>query len=413
MSQVYDVAIVGARCGGASTAMLLARKGLKVLLVDRSRFPSDIPHGHYIHRSGPRLLKKWGLLDRITATGCPPVDTMTIDVGPFAVKGRDLVQDGVAAGYAPRRTVLDMLLVEAAVDAGVDFRPGFAVDSFITERGRIAGLRGCDMASGLAASERAFITIGADGRNSKLAKTVGAPAYEEVPTLNAWYYSYWSDVDVPGLEVYVRSDQTIIAHPTNDGLTLIASSWPITQQGVVQAAMGERFMQAVERAPALAERVRAGRREERFYGAANLPNFLRKPFGPGWALVGDAGCHKDPYLGLGCGDAFRDADFLADAIAEGLSGTVPLDEALACYEQRRNMATLPDYRMNLSFAAFEPRPEEERLLMAALAGNQVEANRFFRAREGMIPRERFFNPENIQRIIAAAGLHRNGVAMAS
>jgi flavin-dependent dehydrogenase len=407
MSRVYDVAIVGARCGGASTALLLARKGYKVLLVDRARFPSDIGHGHYVHTAGPRLLKQWGLLDRIVATGCPPVTSHTYDTGHIAVTGRDLIVDGVAAGYAPRRIILDSLLVEAAVAAGADFRDSFGVDSFITERGRIAGLRGRDMKSGANIAERAFLTIGADGRNSGLARAVNAPMYDVVPTLNVWFYSYWSGLPVSGIEIYTRSGQAIIAHPTNDRLTLVAVSWPIAEQHAVQAAMAMRFMQAVERVPHLAECMRAGKREERFYGAANLPNFFRKPFGPGWALVGDAGCHKDPFMGLGCGDALRDASFLAEGIDEGFTGPMPLEMALAAYEARRNAATLEQYKLNVSLAAFEPRPAQERQLMAAIAGNQEEMNRFFRAREGMIPPESFFNPENIARLIGAGGSRTN------
>jgi 2-polyprenyl-6-methoxyphenol hydroxylase-like FAD-dependent oxidoreductase len=413
MKKIYDVAIVGARCAGAATAMLLARQGLKVLLVDRSRFPSDIAHGHYVHKDGPRLLKQWGLLDRIVATGCPPVTSHMIDLGPLAVTGCDLIHDGVAAGYAPRRTVLDGLLVEAAIAAGVEFRDCFNVDGFVAENdGRIAGLRGYAR-SGTPVTERAFLTVGADGRTSGLAKTVSAPAYDEVPTQNAWYYSYWSGVPVSGLEIYIRQSQAIIAHPTNDGLTLVAASWPLAELGTVQAAMATSFMLAVAKAPSLAERVRAGRREERFYGAANLPNFFRKPFGRGWALVGDAGCHKDPIMGLGCGDALRDAGFLANAIWQGMSGPIPLEMALAGYETKRNVATLPDYKLNISLASFEPRPEQERQLMAAIAGDQEEMNRFFRAREGMIPPASYFDAENIARIVGAAQERMGKPAMAS
>ena len=407
MSRVYDVAIVGARCAGASTAMLLARKGYKVLLVDRARFPSDIGQGHYIHMAGPRLLKQWGLLDRIVATGCPPVTSHTYDTGEVVVSGHDLIANGVAAGYAPRRSVLDALLVEAAVAAGAEFRDSFGVDSFIIERGRVAGLRGRDMKSGANIAERAFLTIGADGRNSGLARAVNAQMYDAAATLNAWFYSYWSGVPVSGLEIYTRSDQAIIAHPTNDRLTLVGVSWPVAEQHAVQAAMALRFMQATERVPHLADRLRAGKREERFYGATNLPNFLRKPFGQGWALVGDAGCHKDPYMGLGCGDAFRDASFLADSIELGFTGPIPLEIALADYEARRNAATQVQYKLNLSLAAFEPRPAKERQLMAAITGNQEDMNLFFRAREGMIPPESFFNPENVVRLIGAGGSRTN------
>ena len=120
MTGEYDAMVVGARCAGASTAMLLARKGHKVLLVDRSRFPSDIPHGHLIHRHGPRRLRDWGLLERLVATGCPPITALTRDIGPFPLVARDLVVDGIAAAYGPRRIVLDKLLVDAAVEAGVE-----------------------------------------------------------------------------------------------------------------------------------------------------------------------------------------------------------------------------------------------------------------------------------------------------
>lgn len=197
------------------------------------------------------------------------------------------------------------------------------------------------------------------------------------------------------------SEEIIAAHPTNDGLTLVAVSWPIAEQAAVQAALDQRFMQAVDLCPSLAAAVRSGRREERFYGAANLPNFLRRPFGRGWALVGDAGCHKDPAMGFGCGDAMRDASFLADAVDEGLGGSRPLYDALAGYEQRRNEATLVDYRLNLRQASFAPPPHEEMQLIMALPGNQEAINRFFLAREGMIPPEWFFNPGNIARVIAA------------
>src|SRR5262245_12928675 len=124
----YDAIVVGARCAGASTAMLLARRGHRVLLVDRSRFPSEIPHGHFIHRHGPVRLARWGLLDQITASGCPPVTSLTSDFGDFRLVAENLVVDGIAWGYGPRRSVLDTILVEAAVAAGAELQQGVAVD---------------------------------------------------------------------------------------------------------------------------------------------------------------------------------------------------------------------------------------------------------------------------------------------
>jgi flavin-dependent dehydrogenase len=401
MSGTYDVIVVGARCAGASTAILLARNGLKVLLVDRAKFPSDIPHGHLIHRHGPRRLRDWGLLERLVASGCPPITTITRDTGPFPLMGRDLTIDGVAAAYGPRRIALDKLLIEAAVEAGVELRDGFAVEEYTSEGTRVTGVRGRDRTSGARVTERAAITVGADGRGSHFARTVRATEYEVTPTVACWYFSYWSGVRSDGLELYERGERAIFGHPTNDGLFALFVGWPISQQQAVQSDLERSFMAVVDLVPGLSGRIRDGRREERFYGAANLPNFLRKPFGPGWALVGDAGCHKDPYLALGICDALRDADLLSQAIDRGLSGKRPLDDAMADYERHRNAATLSDYRLNLDFAQFKPRPPEEGELYEALRGNQEATDRFFMAREGMIPPETFFDPQNLKSLMAA------------
>ncbi|HKV85379.1 MAG TPA: FAD-dependent monooxygenase [Ktedonobacterales bacterium] len=399
---MYDVVVIGARCAGAPTAMLLAREGHKVLLVDRATFPSDIPHGHLIHREGPRCLHRWGLLGRIEASGCPPITTMTLDEGRFSLVGIDLVVDGVALGYGPRRRVFDALLVAAAVEAGVEMREGFVVDGVTSDGERITGVHGHDIRSGTPVQERAKVTVGADGRNSTLARAVQASVYGSVPVLTCWYFSYWSGVPARGLELYVREKRVIFAFPTNDGLFAVFLAWPAEELPAVRADIEGQFMATLDRAPELAVRVRGGTREERFYGATDLPNFFRRPYGPGWALVGDAGYHKDPYLALGMSDALRDAEALADALDAGLTGRSPLDEVLAGYERRRNEASMSDYRMNEQAARFMPPPPEQVQLFAALRGNQEDTNRLFLAREGMIPPETFFNPTHVGRIMATA-----------
>jgi 2-polyprenyl-6-methoxyphenol hydroxylase-like FAD-dependent oxidoreductase len=154
--------------------------------------------------------------------------------------------------------------------------------------------------------------------------------------------------------------------------------------------------------PDFDERVRAGRREERFYGATDLPNFYRKPYGPGWALVGDAGCHKDPYMALGISDAFRDVDFLATALGDGLSGRRSMDEALADYERRRNETSTIEYKQNLSAARFDPVPAEILRLREAVKSDPAEASRMTMARYGMIDPKEFFNPTNVQRLLGMA-----------
>lgn len=398
---MYDAIVIGARCAGASTAMLLARKGFKVLLVDRATFPKDIPHGHFIHRHGPQRLARWGLLDRVAATNCPAITSMTTDFGDFALTSHDLAVDGVAMGYGPRRSLLDQVLIEAAVEAGVELRQGFSVEEFTSDGDRITGLRGRDQASGHLISEQAILTIGADGRNSRLAQQVKAPVYEATPPVTCWYFSYWSGVPATALVLYVRQKRVIFAFPTNDGLFAVFVAWPADEFATVRADVETHFMAVIQTIPDLAAWLDGARREERFYGATDVPNFFRKPYGPGWALVGDAGCHKDPYLALGICDAFRDADLLVEAVEAELAGRQDLETALAGYEQKRNAASLEQYRQNLHLAQFKPMPPDLMALRAALRDRPEETHHFYLANQGMVPRETFFNPANLQRLMVA------------
>jgi len=395
---MFDAIVVGGRVAGASTALLLARKGFRVLVVDKARFPAEIPHGHFIHRQGPRLLQRWGVLDNIVRSGCPVVTKWTMDLGDFPLTGTNLVRDGVAFGYGPRRSALDAVLIEAAIASGAEFREGFSVDDYLMDDTTVTGIRGRSYESGARIIERARITVGADGRRSSLARAVGAAVYEKIPPLACWYFSYWSGTGVDGLEMYLRDRNLIFAHPTHDGLTAIFIGWEIAEFPRVRRNVAASFMSVLERVPALEPRIRSGRQEERFYGAADLPNFFRKPYGPGWALVGDAGHHKDPCMALGICDAFRDAELLASAIDEGLSGRKRLLDALAGYEQQRNAAGMQLYHQNAYQAQFKPVPEELLAIRAAIRGNQEETNRFFLAQEGLIPPEKFFNPDNLQRL---------------
>jgi flavin-dependent dehydrogenase len=400
---MFDAIVVGGRCAGAATALLLARKGFKVLVVDKARFPSEIPQGHFIHRQGPRLLHRWGVLDDIVRSGCPPVTTMTVDLGDFPLTGTNLVRDGVGLGYGPRRSVLDATLMEAAIASGAEFRDGFSVDEYVFYGMTVMGIRGRLYKYGAPISERARITIGADGRHSSLARAVRTPAYEEVPPLACWYFSYWSGVPLDGLEIYLRGRSVIFAFPTNGGLTAVFIGWEISEFPRVRLNIAESFMNVLERVPELAQRIRNGVQQERFYGTADVPNFFRKPYGEGWALVGDAGYHKDPYMALGICDALRDAQLLASAIEEGLSGRRALPEALAGYERQRNMEAMQLYRQNTRLAQFGPVPGEELAIRAAIRGNQEETNKFYLARQGMIPPREFFNPDNLQRLKTRVG----------
>src|SRR5262245_59551664 len=168
MASDYDAIVIGARCAGAPTAMLLARAGHEVLLVDRATFPSDTVSTHFLHAPGVAALQRWGLREQLAASGCPPVRRYSFDFGPFAIEGSPRGIDGVDEAYCPRRPVLDTMLVRAAADAGVEVREGFTVEELLVEDGAVVGIRG-KSAHGAAAIERATTVIGADGRNSLVA----------------------------------------------------------------------------------------------------------------------------------------------------------------------------------------------------------------------------------------------------
>jgi 2-polyprenyl-6-methoxyphenol hydroxylase-like FAD-dependent oxidoreductase len=402
---MYDAIVVGARCAGAPTAMLLARKGYRVLLVDRTTFPSDTISTHLLWPHGAEILARWGLLDRLAATGLPPIcRAMRFDVGPFALRGTIPDANDGMGGYCPRRTVLDALLVEAAAESGAEVRQAFTVDELLFEDGTVAGLRGRG-ASGMPVQERARIVIGADGVHSLVARAVRAPEYDVRPVAACAYYSYFSDVEQNDLELYLRPHTAFGSAPTNGGLHLVMVNWPARNFPAVRADIEEHFWRALEMAPDFAARVRAGKRAEKWYGTAGVPNYFRKPYGSGWALTGDAGYNRDPMTAQGISDAFIDAGTLVDALDAGFSGRGDLDHQLAAYESARNDRVRPMYEFTLQLASLEPPPPPMQELFLALRDNQDGTNAFLSAITGAIPLQDFMSPENLGRIVAAGRPH--------
>ncbi|MFN2555322.1 MAG: NAD(P)/FAD-dependent oxidoreductase [Nitriliruptorales bacterium] len=400
MSTEYDAIIVGARCAGSPTAMLLARNGYRVLLVDKATFPSDTISTHIVHPPGVAALKRWGLLERLAATGCPPIATYSLDFGPIKIVGSPRPDDGVRHAYCPRRTVLDYLLVEAAVAAGAELRERFRVDEILIEDGRVTGLRG-RTPGGATITERARVVVGADGRHSMVAKAVQAPRYHEQPTIAAGYYAYWSGLAAEGFEGYIRPPRAFAAVPTNDGLTMVVANWPRAEFETNRRDVEGAFARAIELVPTFAERVRGAKRETRFAGTGDLPNFFRKPYGPGWALIGDAGYHKDPITAQGISDAFRDAQALAAALDDVFSRRRRYEDAMATYQWARDEKALPMFEFTLDLARLEPPPPEMQQLLGAVQISQEAMDDFVSVIAGTLPVPAFFAPENIERIMAA------------
>ena len=397
----YDAIVIGARCGGSPTAMLLARKGYRVLLVDRAKFPSDTVSTHFIHAPGMAALERWGLRGELAASGCPPVRRYSFDFGPFTIAGSPRPSDGVDEAYCPRRPVLDTMLVQAAADAGVEVREGFSVDEVLVEDGTVVGVRGKD-AGGTAVTERASVVIGADGRNSSVAKAVQPEQYNEKPPVSPAFYSYWSGVGSSGFEVAIREACGMAAFPTHDDLTLVIVGMPEDAAKEARSDVEGAFLRTVDLTPELAERVRAGKREERFHAASDLAGYFRKPYGPGWALVGDAGYHLHPITAQGITDAFLDAERLADALDASFSERSSYDDAMSAYQHARDEAAMPMYEMTFDFAQVDqPPPPETQQLLGAVAGSQEAMDDFVSVQAGTLPIPEFFSPENVGRIMAA------------
>jgi 2-polyprenyl-6-methoxyphenol hydroxylase-like FAD-dependent oxidoreductase len=395
---VYDVIVVGARCAGASTAMLLSRKGYRVLLVDRATFPSDTLSTHYIHQPAVARLRSWGLLDRLAATGCPPIPTYGLDLGPIALKGCPTPYDGVDVAYAPRRIVLDALLVEAAAAAGATVRTGLSVHGLLQEDGRVVGIRG--RAGGTEVVERTRLVVGADGLRSTVASTVNAPIYENRGTFRCAYYTYWSGVPLDGFESFGRDAFGAAAVPTHDGLACITVLFPRSQFKQVRGDVERHYLAALDQT-SLGERVRAGTREERWYGTGDLPNRHRHPYGPGWALAGDAGYYQDPITAHGITNAFRDAELLTDAVDRCFGSGTAMDVALAEYHRRRDDSARRMFRLTCDIAS-EPPPPEILRLVRAMVGNQPATDRYFGMLAGTVDVDDFFADDHIAAIFAAA-----------
>ena len=376
----YDAIVVGARCAGASLAMLLARRGRRVLALDRTHFPSDTVSTHFLWPRTTAALARWSLLDTLAATGCPTIDTVNMHAGSVAFRGRPEAVDDTAVMYCPRRTVLDKLLVDAAREAGADVREDAMVRDVIRDGDRIIGVRGDGF------EERASVVVGADGMNTGIAGAVGAEMVRSHPSLTCGFYAYWSGVPTDGVEFYVRAGRDILVFPTHDGLTCIwvgraNDYWPI-----YRAYIEGQYLDGLD--AGLLERVQRGRRETPFKGTHRLPNFYRNCAGAGWALVGDAAYHRDPLTGMGIGDAFLGAELLAEAIDRGLESD--LDAALKVYQETLHEKTAAVFEYTLMSAALKD-PEPQARLNRAIAADPDLTQRFMNVLGGSAPFRSLFN----------------------
>jgi flavin-dependent dehydrogenase len=356
----HDVVIVGARVAGAATAMLLARLGHDVAVVDQASFPSDTVSTHSIARSGVVQLRRWGLLDEVLDSGAPAIRQVTFHAGGESVSRVIKEKSGVDLVVAPRRYLLDTILACAALQAGADVRDGVTVTGVRRDgRGRVTGVDGHDRAGAPVELDARFV-VGADGLGSRVARSVGAAVNELRPADGAAQYAYYDGIPWSGFEFFVAPRSFAGVFPTHHGQACIWVCTPAADARAVRRGTGSRaeaFGELLRRsAPELAERLRAARRTSPVQGMLRQPNQLRQASGLGWALVGDAGYHRDAVTAYGISDAFRDAELLAVALDQALCGAAEEAAALAGYQRQRDQALREIFEITCALAGFPAVP---------------------------------------------------------
>ena len=400
---MHDVVIVGARCGGAATALHLARQGHRVLLVDQARFPSDVRLStHLIWHAGVDLLDEWGLLQKLLDSGCPLLPDMKLDMGELTLRGTP-PGTRVGAALAPRRVILDQVLLDAAREAGAEVLEGFTLTGVQRDAsGRVVGAEG-RLADGSPRTLAAQCVIGADGSHSPLARAVGAATLQSHDKDEGSHnvYAYFDDLPLDEVEFHSRPERMFYAWRTHHGQSLVGLIRPGREGRVPQAEAGALFMRECESmAPALASKVKRARVASE-WTAVSVGSHRRQASGPGWALVGDAGVTIDPITAAGITNALRDAQLLAGLLHEGLSGRRQVDEALADYGPARDRMGEPLHRFAQDMAQLQPPPAEMLPVFAALAHQPQQADRYFGLFGQTVMPEDFFSPENLGAILSA------------
>jgi flavin-dependent dehydrogenase len=359
-SKVVDVLVAGGRCAGAPLATWLARAGLSVIAVDRSRFPSDTLSTHVFQGGGIASLQRLGALEDVLATGAPPINRSRVRL----VNGDDRIEGelpiptpapGLPAMLCVRRVALDAILRERAADAGAELLDGWALTDLLRERKRVVGAR-IRSRDGAEREIRARVVVGADGRGSTVARLAGARRYGVLPMERFGYFAYYEGVTPPAPgTISVARDERLFgfASPADDGLFLACLMPPAADYGEFMSDVDASWDREVARLEGVGDAVATGRRVGRPRGLHPVDTYMRDAAGPGWALVGDAGHFKDPAPGQGIADAFRHAESLAEAVAAGLDDG-NLDRRLRAWWRSRDREAMQRHTWAHAFGSAGP-----------------------------------------------------------
>jgi len=389
----WDVVVVGARAAGSATALLLARMGHDVLVLDRAVFPADTLSTHQIARTGVVQLHRWGLLRTVLDSGAPAIRQVTFSTPTESTTRTIKNKSGVDILVAPRRYILDPIVAQAAADAGAEVRFGVTVTGLhLNDSGRVTGVYGRDRA-GAPFDVQARFVVGADGLGSRVARAIGAEVTSSRGDGGAVQYAYYGGIPWPGIEL-IASDRALTGvfptHLYEACIWICSPSVDAHQARRGATSREDAFTAYLDRtAPELAQRLRTARRTSPVQGMLRTPNYIRQAHGPGWALVGDAGYHRDAVTGHGLSDAYRDAELLAVALDRTLRSEIDDTTALAHYQLQRDEALREIYDITCALASYPAVPEFVELQKRLSIAIDVEAAE---AAARTTPRDREFAP---------------------
>jgi menaquinone-9 beta-reductase len=374
----YDVAIVGASLAGCTAAIMLARSGARVALVEKSPDPQAFKRvcSHYIQSSGVRPLERMGLLEPMMHAGAvrsrPCTWTRWGWVDPPA-------NSTLPSGINLRRERLDPLIRELAAETpGVELILGHTVQELMREGERVCGLRARDP-HGQTLELRAQLVVGADGRGSRIAKLAGVET-KTAPHERFAYGGYFEGPEparAPNAALWLLDPDMVGAFPTDNGQTFYAVM--PTKQRLPEfredpAAALQSFVAGIPDAPPIAESQLVGE----VVGKIDMTNVINTPTAPGLALVGDAASAVDPLWGVGCGFALQSSEWLADSVAPALGGAEPLDRGLQRYRRRHGRGLKGHTREILDYATGRKINLGERLFFSS-ASYDARTARVFEA----------------------------------
>jgi flavin-dependent dehydrogenase len=356
---------------------------------------------HQLQVPGAAALARWGLLDEVRSGGHPGVRTARVRVDGVPLTGTLPVVDGVGTLLSPRRTRLDHLLLRAAEAAGAEVADDVTVDGLVVDRRRVRGVRGRNR-SGRQVTVSADLVVGADGKNSHVARLVGAATSRHRPITTVALYSYWSAVPLEHAELHHGRGFAAAAFPTDEDLTVLFTAVPIAALPQVQTHAEGVLLGVLDRCADLGERVRSGRRAERVRATPDVPNVVRESHGPGWALVGDAGLVMDPVTAQGISNAFLAAELLDAAVGSALDAGLPIDARLGDYERARDAAIGGMFDVTVGLAQLRPSRLSATMVRQA-ARTRAESDRFLAFFSGALPARTYLSPPSVAALLGWRG----------